>query len=218
MKKLYLIIIAVILASGAFLYVKFANTNRVAILDLQRALSTEKQTAKKYKDQYGVEHAMLLQSRYSEKAGWIKYDSLLTAVAKRTGTKPNNITEVTAFEATKEGVREFDVDSFLATLPVPAIGDTTHRIAYIPIDCNIKLNYIKYWHRSWFLGNKKWFVDVYSDDKSVKINNLKSIHIADEYSPFALSVTAGVTIPNFRPVAVIGLSYTPNFLRFKKRN
>lgn len=216
-------VIAIILI--AFFAVKWANNNAVTLSNLQTALQAERSTAARYKDQYGAEHAMLLETQVDARTARIRYDSLIKATAKRVGVKPKQIAGVASLTASKQYTVPFNIDSFLKTLPKRQPGDTSPRIVYLPVNCSIDINYAKYWQRSrflfWsngtFLQNKKWFVDVYGNDADTRIDYFKQLHIADEYGPFALSFTVGVSIPNLKPVAVVGLSYTPKFLRFKKR-
>lgn len=225
MKKMLPVAVAILAIVFLFLAVKRFNSTSVTLHNLQAALQAEKSTAARYKDQYGAEHAMLLETQVDARTSRIRYDSLIKATAKRVGVKPKQIAGVASFTATKTYGIPFNVDSFLKTLPKREPGDTTPRLIYLPANCSIDINYAKYWHRSrflfWkngtFLQNKKWYVDVYGNDAETKIDYFKQLHIADEYSPFALSLTVGVSVPNLNPVAVVGLSYTPKFLRFKKR-
>lgn len=210
-------IISIALFIGYHLRLKYKDQAE-ALHQMYAELKGEKSTSKYYKDQYGITHNVLQVTNENFRVAKLANDSLLRSTAKRAGIKTKQIGDISSFTATKEGYRTFDVDSFLATLPKRSPDDTSHRIVNIPTDCNIDIKYNKYWHRSWFLGHKKWFVDVYSDDKSVKITNLKALHISDEYSPISLGVTVGISVPNWQPALVVGICYTPNFLRFKRRN
>lgn len=225
MKKATITILLLLAALAVFLVVRKFNSTSITLHNLQAALQAEKSTAARYKDQYGAEHAMLLETQVDERTARIRYDSLIKATAKRVGVKPKQIAGVASLTASKQYAVPFNIDSFLATLPKRKPGDTSPRIVYLPVNCSIDINYAKYWQRSrflfWsngtFLQNKKWFVDVYGNDADTRIDYFKQLHIADEYGPFALSFTVGVSVPNLKPVAVVGLSYTPKFLRFKKR-
>lgn len=216
-KLIAIILILLSVLFARFFYAKYKNQVE-AYHQLFAELKGEKGTSKYYKDQYGITHNVLQVTNENFRVTKLVNDSLIRSVASRSGVKPKHVGDISSFTATKEGYRTFDVDSFLATLPKRSPDDTSHRIVSIPTDCNIDIKYNKYWHRSWFLGHKKWFVDVYSDDKSVKITNLKALHISDEYSLISIGVTVGISVPNWQPTLVVGLCYTPNFLRFKRRN
>lgn len=61
---------------------------------------------------------------------------------------------------------------------------------------NADLNIIQYWKRSWFLGAKKSYIDIYSNDPRTTVNGVKQLTIKQEQPTFGLRIQAA---GNFNP-------------------
>ena len=225
MKKFIVIGVIVALIFCAWLGVQHVLRNEATLAGLTRGLKLANDTATKYKDLYSSEHARIQVLKLNHDAAELLMKGTIDSQAKRLQVKPKQITEHSDVGVSKNGYIEFtmdELDSIIAKYKVEQNSKLPgvkyrNKMVYIPYADSIDLKLNKFWKRSWFLGNKKWYVDVYSEDTAVKVYKFKNVAIADEYGPFAISLTGGVTVPNLKPVLVVGVSYTPNFLRFKKR-
>jgi len=84
---------------------------------------------------------------------------------------------------------------------------------------NLKLNEARYTDRAWLLGAKQNYIDVFSNDKRVTINGLKSYRIKEEPpNRFGIGVSAGYGIGKdgtvVRLVPYIGLGINYNLIEF----
>lgn len=231
MRNTIITILLILAALAVFLFLKRINNDAVTLTALRIELAASNDTAKRYRDMYGAEHIIREQNRLNHAAAEVLYKQTIADQAKRLGIRPKQLTEHTSVALTKSGTIEMTVeelDRLIAETQRKRVHDTTDTgsaLVYIPYTADIDLKLNKFWKRNrflfWkhgtFLQAKKHYVDVYSEDQGVKIYDFQNVHIADEYGPFALSLTVGATLPNLKPVAVVGLSYTPKFLRFKKR-
>lgn len=229
MKVRILTVALVLLALASALILK-NSWNTWAELDrVQMALNVANGEVGYYRDAYGREHlradAAVIDRRNADRF----LRGIIDSQAKALHIKPKQIVQHTDIGVARSGYVQFTVDELDSIVMAAQRERNSHgavkgdavkfknKYVYIPYADSIDLKINKYWKRNWFLGNKKWFVDVYSEDTAVKVYKYRNVAIADEYGPFAISLTGGVTVPNLRPVMVVGISYTPNFLRFKKR-
>ena len=222
-KKIIKTVVVLALLIIAFFFAKEYVNRGVAISQLSTSLRFTTDSAKKFKDLYGITHNILEATTINSRVAAQLKDSTIADQARRLKIKPNQITSHLSFNASKEGYVKINVDSLVKAIKKDKLpGDTTHDYAYIPYREDIDLKINQYWKRKWFAGNKKKYIDIYSLDNNVEVYNFKQMYVGDEYGPFAVSFFAGFGLVNMRPVefggvAGIGLSYTPNFMRFKKR-
>lgn len=209
-----------------FFMFKSVNNKDATINILSNYLKSSRDSTRTFVDKYGITHNILEVQNLNHNASNVLKDSTINSLAERVKVKPKQITKYVPFKVTKDGVIEFTVeqlDSLIAKTQKEK-GDT-NAIISIPFETSISVNYLEYWNRPrflfWkngiFLQNKRNYVDIFSTEDSVKTDIYKAISIGDKYSSFGGSVTVGFTIPNAKPVLVVGLSWQPNFFRFKRK-
>lgn len=84
---------------------------------------------------------------------------------------------------------------------------------------DVGLNIVRYSDKTWLLGKKKSFIDIYSDDPRVKILGLQTFRVEEKKkSPFGIGVSIGYGIFNqdnqlkTTPYVGVGLNY--NLINF----
>lgn len=97
------------------------------------------------------------------------------------------------------------------------------KLTYTPESNSIDLNYaltlstVKYWKRKWFLAPKAYYIDVFSDDPRVTIENVKRFTIeTSKPKKFGIGLNVGYgygfASNQWQPYIGAGLSY--NLIRF----
>ncbi|KAA5533735.1 hypothetical protein F0919_14480 [Taibaiella lutea] len=82
---------------------------------------------------------------------------------------------------------------------------------------DVSLNTVRYWKRSWILGSKQYYLDIFSDDPRIKIDNIKRYTIAEpKPKKFGIGLHAGYSFNpvnnQWHPSFGFGLNY--NLIRF----
>jgi hypothetical protein len=217
------IVIGLIGIVGLFFVLKDYISKGNRVKELTTSLSIKDATIKAlapYKDKYGDLHQVYEETKISYSTAMAVMGDSIKHLADRDKIKPKQLTGHIGIGVEKKGIIAINCDSVVkaqSKLRLP--GDTTENITYVPYREDIHLNIDKYWKRKWFAGHKHNYQDIWSEDNGVKVYSVQQYDLGYEYSPFSLAITAGMSIEqNPRGVLVVGIAYSPKFLRFKKRN
>lgn len=66
----------------------------------------------------------------------------------------------------------------------------TQKDPYFNFSYDASVNYLEYWDKSWFLGKKKQYIDLWVEDTRATINGVKRIKIQPKPDNFKLDVSA----------------------------
>lgn len=223
MSKYLKIFIAIAIFLGFLFLLKDYISKGNKIKDMVTSISIKDATIKTlipYKDAYGNLHTVFEKQTISYTAAITVMGDSVKHLAARLKVKPKQLSGHLGVGIEKNGFIPVNCDSIVkahSKLRLP--GDTTELITYIPYREDIHLNIDKYWKKKWFAGHKHNYQDIWSEDNGVKVYSVQQYDIGYEYSPFSIAITTGVSIEEKpRGVLVVGIAYSPNFLRFKKRN
>lgn len=215
-----LVLLAAIL-SGVY----FANRYSDTLSDLSALrgeYSKTVDTAKHYKDPYGAEHSRVELHNVTPEMLATIVGAKLDSQAKRIGVPRKNITRHTEMQVHQVGEINFtltQLDSLTAELLHRRGTDTVNNTITVSVpysvDADLQINDIR--KRKWFGASWRNYVDVYSEDEGVKIYKFSSYATGTRYSSFGGSLTAGLVLPTGQLAIVAGISWSPDFLRFKRR-
>jgi len=87
----------------------------------------------------------------------------------------------------------------------------------LDVNYNVSLNIAKYWKRKWFVAPRQYYIDLYSDDPRVRINEVKRFTLATQGPKrFGFGFSAGLGYLPFsnqwQPFFGVGLNY--NLIEF----
>jgi hypothetical protein len=82
----------------------------------------------------------------------------------------------------------------------------------VALNYDVSLNIAKYWKRSWLVGEKKYYVDIFSDDPRVQVNSVKRYTMAQSRQRrFGVGFNASYSYLPFynswQPAIGIGINY-----------
>lgn len=123
---------------------------------------TAEDTAKKYRDLYGNEHA------YAQKliVDKLYLQNEIESLSKRLKVKPKNINGFTT--VTSKGEIKVVVDTFYrdADVIISLKRDTLN------MTLNDTLVITDYWKRKWFLGKKHYYIDIYNTNRYITLDKI----------------------------------------------
>lgn len=160
--KEYFIIILVILVS--LLAFKSCQQNKLEkqLSDYQERLDNQWDSTRHYKDKYGKEHAVaerILVEKYT-------LQNELKWLSKELGIKPKQIKGTT--KIVNEIDTFFSIDSFYSDRYITIVKtDST-----VKLKLTDTLQVTDYWKRKWFLGSRKYYVDIKNSNPYVKTTSI----------------------------------------------
>lgn len=160
--KEYFIIILVILVS--LLAFKSCQQNKLEkqLSDYQERLDNQWDSTRHYKDKYGKEHAVaerILVEKYA-------LQNELKWLSKELGIKPKQIKGTT--KIVNEIDTFFSIDSFYSDRYITIVKtDST-----VKLKLTDTLQVTDYWKRKWFLGSRKYYVDIKNSNPYVKTTSI----------------------------------------------
>lgn len=92
-------------------------------------------------------------------------------------------------------------------------GDTTDNGEF-DFKYNDSLNVVQYWKKSWFLGAKKSFIDIYSNDPRTTVNGVKRLVVQQNQPNFGLRIQAVSSYSFSRKTLNLGPGIQFDFKRF----
>jgi hypothetical protein len=169
-----------------------------------------------------VEHVVIKEvpvKTAAEKSGAVGsgYLDTLTRALKIAVKQVDEVTKVNAdLRAERVALRETINNKF-------EYSDKWLRLIYdkdsntVDFNYDVSLNVVKYWKRSWPLGQKKYYNDIYSDDKRVSVSAVKRFTLEEKKQKrLGLGISAGYCYSPFanrwEPYLGLGISY--HFLEF----
>lgn len=162
-----------------------------------------------YIDKNNLNHSVISADSNRLSANW--YDNgtaisggLVDTVAQALGIAKKQLQEAVQISTTTEAAKlkaEKKIDSLqrltyyyrdkylqLAYRPAKP-GDTTDN-GQFDFKYNDSLNVVQYWKRSWFLGAKKNYIDIFSNDPRTTVNGIKRLVVEQKEPSFGLRVQA----------------------------
>lgn len=147
------------------------DTKRQYIIDTTRSLLDKNiDSVKYYKDIYGKEHAknekLILDKEYLSEE--------LSQVSSELDIKKKQIQSITSITSTSKGnviIHDTATEYRDSFIYIAKKGDTIY------FELKDTLQIVDYWKRTWFLGKKKYYVDVSSTNPYMTINKIAAREI-----------------------------------------
>jgi chemotaxis signal transduction protein len=128
-------------------------------------------------------------------------------------TKADKLQALKTIDSLKQ-VTYYYKDRYLQLAYRPArTGDTTDN-GQFDFKYNDSLNVVQYWKKDWFLGSKKSYIDIYSNDPRTSINGVKRLVVKQEQPTFGLRVQAVSNYSFSRKVLNVGPGIQFDIKRF----
>lgn len=225
MKNLIIIVLSCFaIALSIISYSQYAQKKKDEEIYKELLLSSGKNEVVKEYIRDSVKHTVFIEKRIKDTelekrlAISSQYADSLERALKVSITQIKQVTKVNAeLDATLKLVKQKDgtvtyQDKWLSLLYQPATETLDLRY-------NVNLNIARYSKRSWFLAEKKSYVDIYSDDSRVTIKGLNSFVLQEKPSKrFGLGLSTGYALSfsnnQFVTQPYIGIGVNYNLLNF----
>lgn len=205
-KNFFILVLVLCVGIWALVSYKACSEKRI-IAGYNSHIIDYKDTALLYKDLYGKTH---LKAKNLEVEN-ILLEKKLNEISKELKIKPKNIERVKGL--TTKTVIQFVHDTIpsydTAYLTFIKRNDST------TIILNDTLQIVDYWKRSWFLGEKRYYVDVKNVNPYVNLKSLVGYKIKMKPTRFIIGPYAGYNLLTNTPSLGIGVIYYPASIRIK---
>lgn len=194
--KEFIITVIVSLCIGAGCTLALKSCGKKEVHDIVQIAKHEDDTAKKYRDLYGSEHAQRLLEVGNRETAEVFHRKYIDSLCKRLRLRERQLTDMAQVIARDSGriiapVTPIVIHDTVNGKPVERGAlyfqwqDDYTRIAGLVDSVAANLTYgmtlpihtTTYWKRRWFLGKKHWYIDAYSDNKQVNIEGLQGVKI-----------------------------------------
>ena len=179
------------------------------------AVQAEAEIIARKVDKQGLQHATIEAARnvipYSVVREPAVSPGILDTTAMAIGILKKQIQDLTVVNTTLKA-ENLKAQQFIAANNKPAyrFSDKWLNVTYTPgnpgdstdkgsfdFAYNADLNITQYWKRKWFLGAKKSYIDIYSNDPRTTVNSVKKLTVEQDAPSFGLRVQAASSY-NFR--------------------
>lgn len=224
LNKILILVIGLLVAALAISVRKIISDKNLKS-EIKNEIQKNTPKVSRFVDAHGSEHAVIEDKAIDRQTADIVYADLLDSIAKL--NKLKNSKQIIAYDEYKirkesvfagkidttcDSVKRFSFsgNNFTGKGEIDSSGKITGSISL-----NLRLSRLNYWERKWFLGNRRFYQNLWSADTTIHIDSIKHLRIEEaEMSRWAVSCFAGYDVLNMRPAAGIALSY--DIFRFKK--
>lgn len=214
--KTLIILICVLLLAGVavYLYVRHQNAELEKLNLQKKTISDKVQTeatiiARKV-DKQGLQHVTIEAAENIIPHAMINEPAVSTGILDTTamaiGQQKKQIQVLTQISTTAQAralraerivdslqrVTFYYKDRYLQLAYRPALINAKDSTDHGQFDFsyNDSLNVVQYWKKSWFLGAKKSYIDIYSNDKRTTVNGVKRLVVEQKHPTFGLRIQA----------------------------
>lgn len=204
---------------------KTCNDRKLQLSSLSNQINEANYQSKIWKDKYGKEHITVQQISLLKEDIKRKFDS----VGRLLKIKPKQIITVTEGQTQFVFQKELRIDtvwsgdSILSKILEFEDNYIKVKASFFEEDGNIEvsgsdtLKYVEYWKRRWFLGEKRYYIDLTNKSPYIKFTGLKSYTLNKAKPKFLIAPSVGLGyLINGKVLPYIGVSgvYYPISLKF----
>jgi hypothetical protein len=212
MKNIGLIVLLGLLLSAivyCFILKTRLESNVMKELSQKDQINTEAEIIARKVDKEGIEHVTIEATKNLLPANEAKESAvspgILDTTAMAIGILKKQVKDLTVINSTllAENIQVKKIinsdnsisynysDKWVNLKFTPSIDTTSE--GRFDFSYNADLNIVQYWKRNWFLGAKKSYIDIYSNDQRTKINNVKRLVVEQESPMFGLRLQASTS-------------------------
>ncbi|WP_443945617.1 hypothetical protein ACJVDH_00465 [Pedobacter sp. AW1-32] len=217
--KIYAVIsllLFAVAAAGTALYFKHQFDNKELLNSgVKKDIQTEASIIAREVDKNGLQHVTIEAAKNIVSVGDIDKVAISKGIMDTTalalGIQKRQIESLLSINATlkAENLKAKQIiltngqvafqyqDKFIKNLRyTPPAGIDTMDHGNFDFAYNADLNIVQYWKRKWFLGAKKSYIDIYSNDKRTTVNGAQQLTVQQDQPDFGLRIQAAA---NYNP-------------------
>lgn len=181
----------------------------MAAIKTQKTVSQAATIINRYIDTSGRNHVVISADSNRLTTNWYKDGTaisggLVDTVARALNIAKKQLQEITQIANTTQAdklkalkkydslqrITYFYKDKYLQLAYRPALPGDTIDNGQFDFKYNDSLNVVQYWKKKWFMGAKKSYIDIFSNDPRTTINGVKRLVVQQEEPSFGLRIQA----------------------------